>query len=183
LKYRFYLSNLPTANAFSIAGGRVYVTRKLIGFARSEDELAGVLAHELGHIVTHQSAIEYTRFFHAIGITEVIDQADIEAKFHRFLESGKTFTVSGEDHQLEADRVGMEVQALDTKRMDSPISSIAPPTTGARPETGSRICSARLLRIPSVCERCRRLCGGFRQNAPPRSRTHRTLFGNGKPRW
>jgi hypothetical protein len=112
LKYRFYLSNLATANAFSIAGGRVYVTRKLIGFVRSEDELAGVMAHELGHIVTHQSAIEYTRFFNGVGITQVTDRQDIEAKFHRFLESGKTFTVNGEEHQVEADRVGMELTAL-----------------------------------------------------------------------
>lgn len=136
LKYRFYLSNLPTANAFSLAGGRVYVTRKLIGFAHSEDELAGVLAHELGHIVTHQSAIEYTRFFHAIGITEVIDQADIEAKFHRFLESGKTFTVSGEDHQLEADRVGMEVQALAGYKTDG-LADFFDRATDNRGKTGN----------------------------------------------
>jgi predicted Zn-dependent protease len=71
LKFRFYLSNVPVANAFSIAGGRIYVTRKLIGFAHSEDELAGVMAHELGHIVTHQTAIDYTRFLKSIGINEV----------------------------------------------------------------------------------------------------------------
>jgi hypothetical protein len=136
LKYRFYLSNLPTANAFSIAGGRVYVTRKLIGFARSEDELAGVMAHELGHIITHQSAIEYTRFFNAIGITEVKDQADIEAKFHRFLESGKRFTVSGEDHQLEADRVGMEVQALAGYKTDG-LADFFDRATDNRGKTGN----------------------------------------------
>ena len=112
LKYRFYLSNLPMANAFSIAGGRIYVTRKLVGFVHSEDELAGVMAHELGHIVTHQTAIDYTRFFNSIGITTVGDQADIEAKFHRLLESGKRFTVNGEERQVEADRVGLELTAL-----------------------------------------------------------------------
>lgn len=112
LQLRFYLSNTPEANAFSIAGGRVYVTRKLIGYVHSEDELAGVLAHELGHIVTHQSAIDYTRFLKAIGIDAVGDRADIEAKFHKLLESGKRFEIKEEDRQLQADRVGMELAAL-----------------------------------------------------------------------
>jgi len=112
LQFRFYLSSLPVANAFSIAGGRVYVTKKLIGYAHSEDELVGVLAHELGHIVTHQTAIDYTRFFKTIGVTEVKDGDDIEAKFHRLLESGKRFEVREEDRQMEADRVGLELTAL-----------------------------------------------------------------------
>ena len=48
LNFRFYLIDLPEPNAFSIAGGRVYVSRKLIAMTRSEDELAGIIAHELG---------------------------------------------------------------------------------------------------------------------------------------
>src|SRR6266700_5885508 len=35
LKFRFYLSNAPEANAWSISGGRIYVTRKLIAMLRS----------------------------------------------------------------------------------------------------------------------------------------------------
>lgn len=124
LKFRFHLSNMPVANAFSIAGGRVYVSRKLVGFARSEDELAGVLAHELGHIVTHQTAIDYTRFFKAIGITLVTDRTDIEAKFQQLLESKKMFRVSEEERQLEADRVGLELLALAGYKTDAPADFI-----------------------------------------------------------
>jgi Zn-dependent protease with chaperone function len=36
-------------NAFAVPGGRVIVTRSLLADARSADELAGVVAHELGH--------------------------------------------------------------------------------------------------------------------------------------
>jgi len=164
LKYRFYLSNLPTANAFSIAGGRVYVTRKLIGFAHSEDELAGVLAHELGHIVTHQSAIEYTRFFHAIGITEISDQADIESKFHRFLESGKRFTVSGEDRQLEADRVGMEVQALAGYKTDG-LADFFDRATDNRGKTGNWF-SDLLGKTPENSKRVREMQKTLRRFPP-----------------
>ncbi len=62
LDFRFYVYDAPEANGYSIAGGRVYITRKLISFARSEDEIAGVIAHELGHIVTHQQAITFSSF-------------------------------------------------------------------------------------------------------------------------
>ena len=51
IQYQFHIIDLPEANAFNIPGGYVFVSRKLIGFARTEDELAGVVAHELGHAV------------------------------------------------------------------------------------------------------------------------------------
>ncbi|HEX2710713.1 MAG TPA: M48 family metalloprotease [Candidatus Acidoferrales bacterium] len=43
LRFQFSLFDLPVANAFTFPGGRIYVSRKLVAFARSEDELAGVL--------------------------------------------------------------------------------------------------------------------------------------------
>src|ERR1700733_4485803 len=51
--FRVKLVDVPTAEAFSIAGGRIYISRKLVAFTRSQDELAGVLAHEMGHIIAH----------------------------------------------------------------------------------------------------------------------------------
>lgn len=112
LRFRFYLADWPQANAFSIVGGRVYVARKLISFARTEDEVAGVLAHELGHIVTHQQAIDFTRYFQQVGINEVGDARDIYDKFNRFLENRskvKEKKQHGEDEQLGADNVAIEV--------------------------------------------------------------------------
>ncbi|RTM14739.1 MAG: M48 family metallopeptidase [Bradyrhizobiaceae bacterium] len=43
---------LPTSvpNAFALPGGKVYVLRGLLDKAQSPDELAGILAHELGHL-------------------------------------------------------------------------------------------------------------------------------------
>ena len=46
----------PIANAFALPGGRVYVLSGLLDRARSPDELAGVLAHEFGHI-SHRDGI------------------------------------------------------------------------------------------------------------------------------
>jgi predicted Zn-dependent protease len=57
LRIQFYLVDYPEANAVSLPGGCVYVTRKMVAFCRSEDEIAGVIAHELGHVITRQSII------------------------------------------------------------------------------------------------------------------------------
>ena len=79
LKFRFYLMELPEVNAFSIAGGRVYVSRKMVALAKTDDELAGVLAHELGHIVTHQIAIEMTtRLRDVLSVKQVGDRTDVD---------------------------------------------------------------------------------------------------------
>ncbi len=110
LDFRFYVSDSPEANGYSIAGGRVYITRKLIAFARTEDEIAGVIGHELGHIVTHQQAVTFSRIFKdKIGATEFADRKDVMEKFHRMLESKKTSNANREDEQEEADRVGLEI--------------------------------------------------------------------------
>lgn len=45
-------------NGFSIAGGHIYIHRKLAAVAKSDDELAGVIGHEIGHIISHQFAFE-----------------------------------------------------------------------------------------------------------------------------
>lgn len=48
---------LPTAvpNAFALPGGKVYVLNGLLDKAESPDELAGILAHELGHLKHHDN--------------------------------------------------------------------------------------------------------------------------------
>jgi predicted Zn-dependent protease len=48
--YTFYIVNSDVVNAFAVPGGYVYVNRGLIERTRSMSELAGVLAHEIGHV-------------------------------------------------------------------------------------------------------------------------------------
>jgi predicted Zn-dependent protease len=47
--YTFDVVNSPQVNAFAIPGGHLYVNTGLICTAGSEDELAGVMGHEIGH--------------------------------------------------------------------------------------------------------------------------------------
>ncbi|HEV2644438.1 MAG TPA: M48 family metallopeptidase [Candidatus Elarobacter sp.] len=51
LDWHFYIVNSPEVNAFAVPGGFVYVNRGLIERADKMDELAGVLGHEIGHVV------------------------------------------------------------------------------------------------------------------------------------
>lgn len=50
-KWRFGVIDSNDINAFAAPGGYVFVTRGLYGLLRNESELAGVLAHEVAHVV------------------------------------------------------------------------------------------------------------------------------------
>lgn len=50
-EWRFSVVNSREVNAFAVPGGFIYVNRGLVEMAQSEDELAGVLAHEIAHVV------------------------------------------------------------------------------------------------------------------------------------
>lgn len=51
LPWTFYIVNSPDINAFAVPGGYIYVNRGLIEHANKMDQLAGVLGHEIGHVV------------------------------------------------------------------------------------------------------------------------------------
>jgi beta-barrel assembly-enhancing protease len=48
--YRFIVLETKEPNAFAAPGGFVFITKGLIAMTRSEDELAGALAHEVAHV-------------------------------------------------------------------------------------------------------------------------------------
>ncbi len=53
--WHFYIVNSKEVNAFAVPGGFVYVNRGLIDRAQKMDQLAGVLGHEIGHVVRRHS--------------------------------------------------------------------------------------------------------------------------------
>lgn len=48
--FRFYLIRDPGVNAFAAPGGRIFVLSGLLNEAESPEEIAGILAHEMGHV-------------------------------------------------------------------------------------------------------------------------------------
>ncbi len=61
VKYEFHAVDMAETNAFALPGGYVYVSRGLLALANSEDELAGVVGHEIGHVAARHSAQRQTR--------------------------------------------------------------------------------------------------------------------------
>ncbi len=63
------IANINMVNAVALPGGRILIFNDLIGEARSPDELAGVLAHEIGH-VRHRDTI--TALVRQLGLSVVL---------------------------------------------------------------------------------------------------------------
>ncbi|HSB16375.1 MAG TPA: M48 family metallopeptidase [Bryobacteraceae bacterium] len=61
IAYTFKVVDSPEINAFALPGGFIYVNRGLIEAAETQDELAGVLAHEIGHVVARHGADQAVR--------------------------------------------------------------------------------------------------------------------------
>ena len=55
LEWHFYIVDSPEINAFAVPGGFIYVNRGLIERAQSMDQVAGVIGHEIGHVVLRHS--------------------------------------------------------------------------------------------------------------------------------
>jgi predicted Zn-dependent protease len=55
IDYNFKVLDDEEVNAFSLPGGFVYVNKGLVDRVANDDELAGVLGHEIGHIVARHS--------------------------------------------------------------------------------------------------------------------------------
>ena len=60
-KFTFTILNTPIVNAFALPGGYIYITRGLIYLCQNEAQLAGVIAHEIGHITARHTAKRYTK--------------------------------------------------------------------------------------------------------------------------
>jgi predicted Zn-dependent protease len=54
--WQFNVTDDDEPNAFALPGGYVYVTRGLLALCNSEDELAGVIGHEMAHVLERHAA-------------------------------------------------------------------------------------------------------------------------------
>lgn len=69
-----------------LGGGRVYLTRGILHQVISEDALAGVIAHEIGHDNFHHAGRTLTRqFFWLIKVSEVNSQEEMQHDLAKFI--------------------------------------------------------------------------------------------------
>lgn len=59
--FTFTILDTPIVNAFALPGGYIYLTRGLLALCNNEAQLAGVIAHEIGHITARHGARRYTK--------------------------------------------------------------------------------------------------------------------------
>jgi hypothetical protein len=110
------LFELPSLNAFTLPGGRIFIARKTVAFAQSEDELAGIMAHELGHAVTRQPETELTAAIRkTLGVTALNSRQEVFDVYNRMMESERLRPGSTrgrmENDQDIADAIGVHLLA------------------------------------------------------------------------
>jgi len=113
LRYQFLLYDQPEIQAFSMPGGHVYVSRKMVAFLRNEDELAGLLGHELGHLAARQQAVEISRDFREVlGIKSLPADEDLFERYNQLVDRlrlrKRHFTGEEEKEQEVADQLGVQ---------------------------------------------------------------------------
>jgi predicted Zn-dependent protease len=60
-RYTFQVVNVREINAFALPGGPMYFNRGMIQAARTEGEVAGVMAHELSHVALRHGTAQATK--------------------------------------------------------------------------------------------------------------------------
>jgi predicted Zn-dependent protease len=116
LPWRFGVLEAPQLNAFATPGGHVFITRGLLEHMRSEAELAGVLAHEIAHVLRkhHLKAIQKQAgaSLAADAISMALQDRNSAVR-EKLVSFGAEMYVRGLDKadELEADRLGVVIAA------------------------------------------------------------------------
>lgn len=111
LQYTFRVVDSPIVNAFALPGGWVYFTRGILAHFNSEEELAGVMGHEIGHVVARHGAEQMSKAQLAgIGLAGMSVLSPKFAEFGKLAEAGVglLFLKFGRSQESESDRLGVE---------------------------------------------------------------------------
>ncbi|WP_100610044.1 M48 family metalloprotease [Confluentibacter lentus] len=106
-KYEFHLLSDPnTINAFALPGGQIFITYALFSKLENEDQLAGVLGHEIGHVIGRHSAerIAESEYWQGL-VTAGNVGADIGNVIGGIGQN--TLLTNGRDDELESDDLGV----------------------------------------------------------------------------
>jgi predicted Zn-dependent protease len=117
LPWRFGVLEAPQLNAFATPGGHIFITRGLLERMKSEAELAGVLAHEISHVLKkhHLKAIQKGAQMELAGaaVSLLARQDRSTPNREKLLAAGSELFSRGLDKsdELEADRLGVVIAA------------------------------------------------------------------------
>ncbi len=115
LPWTFAVIDTDTVNAFAAPGGYVFVTRGLFLMLRSEAELAGVVGHEISHVVRRHHLVAIEKQLRAGLATDVAGMlVDYDSEMvDALVGAGMELYSKGLDRndEFEADRMGVVVAA------------------------------------------------------------------------
>ncbi len=117
LPWKFGVIDSSDVNAFSTPGGYVLITQGLFDRMRNESELAGVLAHEISHVVRkhHLKALQHSlgnSVLGDIGQSFASNQGGLSGQLtSKLINNGRELFIRGLDKEdeYEADRMGVVI--------------------------------------------------------------------------
>ncbi len=152
------LADTQTVNAFALPGGQVFITRALLNLLDTEGELAGVLGHEIGHVVGRHSAEQIAKSqliqglagAAGVGLYDPENPSSATAAQMAQLVGNMINMKYGRDDELQSDRLGVRFLAAsgyDPHALIRVMEVLAGANGGARqpefmsthPDPGNRI--------------------------------------------
>lgn len=138
------LADPETINAFALPGGQVFITRALYDKLQTEGELAGVLGHEIGHVVARHSAEQIAKTQLTEGLTGAAVIATYDPNNPASANSAQVAALIGQlvtlkfsrSDELEADRLGvclMNDTGYDPNEMIEVMKILEASQTGNQP--------------------------------------------------
>lgn len=115
-QYTFKVINARDINAFALPGGPMYVNRGMIQAARSEGEMAGVMAHELSHVALRHGTAQATKaqkYAVGAGIAGILGTILAGPTVGQLaqLPIGAYFLKFSREYETEADLLGARIMA------------------------------------------------------------------------
>lgn len=113
-QFQFHvLADRQTINAFALPGGQVFITMALLSKLPNEDAVAGVLGHEIGHVLARHSMQQMAKSGLLSGLVNaaVVATSDGTANNAHIAQMvGQVVqTKYGREHESESDRIGIQL--------------------------------------------------------------------------
>ena len=138
--YRFsfhVLADPRTINAFALPGGPIFITEGLLRQLKGEAELAGVLGHEIGHVVARHSSEQLAKAKLTQGLigAATLGTGDWSTAQIGRMVGGMINMRYGREDEIESDALGIRIMAeagYDPRAMIGVMETLARASSGSR---------------------------------------------------
>ncbi len=137
-KFSFHvLADPKTVNAFALPGGPIFITEGLLRQLKSEAELAGVLGHEIGHVIARHSSERLAKQQLTQGLIGalVVGSGDYTSAQIGQMVGGMINMKYGREDEIESDTLGIRIMAeagYDPRGMVRVMEVLAKASGGSR---------------------------------------------------